>query len=177
MIEKQDLKEPKTDFGRGLVINLVKFAEHFMNDMAHQIHHVKLYLSKTLKERELMLSENPPSYLNYGRRPIQDIKSFLNIQVKIHGSLEEGLSSLIELWANGATDHLYDIIVPKRWSSTEIAEKVKELQELGLKMGHGFTGEIWKFEDFMKLQTMTREIALIIDRSIGLSRQVDIGNW
>ena len=168
---------PKTEFGRGLIINLVKFAEHFENRMANQISHAKLYMSKTKEEQELMLSDNPPPNLNYGRFPKEHMKGFLNIYVKVHGTSEKALSSLIELWANGASDHLYEILVPRRWKGTELEKKVKKLQHLGLEIGHGFTGKIWKFDDFVKLQDLTKEIAILIDSSIGLNKQVDLGKF
>ena len=44
----------------------------------------------------------------------------------------------IELWANGASDHLYEIEVPEGDDWKEIAFMVEELKELGLEMGHGF---------------------------------------
>ena len=122
----------ESEFGRGLVTCLVKFAEHF------------------------------------GR-------SALNFDNDKIGGIEESHS--VEVWANGASDHLYEITVPKKWKDTELERKVLELKEKGLEMGHGFTGKKWVKQDIYNLGYLAEEIAVMIDGKIGLKRIVDRGQW
>lgn len=44
----------------------------------------------------------------------------------------------IELWANGASDHLYKLIRPRRGVPRVEWERAKRLQERALDIGHGF---------------------------------------
>ena len=41
------------------------------------------------------------------------------------------------IWFNGASDHLYELEIPKQFKNTEIGKKAKELQDLSLEIGHG----------------------------------------
>ena len=118
----------ESDFGKGLVICLVKWAEHFM-----------------------LLTDLCKYFENFSE------------------------SERIETWANGASDHLYEIEVPEGKEWDRIRKKVKELQDKGLEMGHGFTGKKWTMEDFGELIELTHEIALMIDKKLGLKAQ--IGSW
>lgn len=130
----------QSEFGSGFLICLVKFAEHFMND---------IYFSEDNERRQALL--------------------------KMWGT-EEALSSWkIKLWANEASDHLYEIVAPRgrKWNS--IRKKVETLKGLGLTMGHGFTGKTWTLEDEQKLMTLTQEIALETDKLLGV--EGDLGRW
>ena len=119
----------ESEFGKGLVICLVKFAEHFMV---------------------------------FGRQ-LEEYK-------------KAGLKELgcVEVWANGASDHLYEIEVPSEWKNTEIETKVNELKDLGLEMGHGFKRNHTK-DDVEKLFNLTKEIAILIDKKLGLKPEK--GAW
>lgn len=115
----------ESEFGRGLVICLVKFAEHFPN---------------------------------------------------ITWSEKQDWS----VWANGASDHLYDIQVPKKWKDTELDRLVRELQDKGLDMGHGkgLLGNIkYTVKDIIELRDLTHKIALLIDQYSGLKKIADVGSW
>jgi len=165
----------KSEFGRGLVVNLIKFSEHFHNPMSQKMRSVKLYLSQTAEGREQMISDNPPSNFDYGTDVRNSIKSFLACEYKVYGSFEAGVSSLITLWANGATDHLYEIRTPKGKEWSEIRKLVKELQTKGLDMGHGFKDKLYELKDVSELQELTKRICILIDRKIGL--KPDWGEW
>jgi hypothetical protein len=129
----------KSEFGKGLVICLVKFAEHFMK------------LGGCLRQYAEMREKHPE----------QDTTLFT----------EQGA---VEMWANAASDHLYEIEVPEGKDWDEIREKVDDLKSLGLQMGHGFTRQFTK-ENAFSLQDTTREIAMLIDKKLGL--KPDIGKW
>ena len=126
-----------SEFGKGLVICLVKFAEHAM-DFVH-----------TLESYKSMRSITNPRLFSE--------------------------SSAVTIWANGASDHLYDIKTPKGKEWNEIRERVKELQKLGLDMGHGkglMGTKIFKQQDVQYLINLTRVIALMIDKKIGLTPDI-----
>ena len=138
-----------SEFGKGLVICLVKFAEHFERDGPTGVHRlIQGY------------------WTDFHKKCCNEV---------YNGDKEKYISHQIELWANGASDHLYEIRVPegKEWNT--IRKKVKKLQQKGLEIGHGFTSKKWTKEDFLELIQLTREIALMIDRKIGL--KPDIGKW
>jgi len=56
----------------------------------------------------------------------RSVEKFKAIYLKTCGDAKAGLSDMIELWANGATDHFYDMRVPKEWENTKLAKKVTE---------------------------------------------------
>lgn len=162
----------KSDFGKGLVICLTKFSEHFENHYIRELQIIKSYLKENKKNKELMTSPNPPSGLNYGVPHMDNLRFFMEKEVPISGSVEKALSQKIELWANGATDHLYEIEVPEKFRNTVLGKKIIKLQDKGLEIGHGFLGKIWTIEDVEELMNLTREIGILIDRKLGLRPEV-----
>ena len=126
-----------SEFGKGLVICLVKFAEHAMK------------LRDDLELYNKMVSDNPKLF-------------------------DE--SHAVEMWANGASDHLYEIEAPEGKDWDDIRIKVDDLKTLGLKMGHEMFGcSQYKADDAWALQELTREIALLIDEKLGL--KPDLGDY
>jgi len=132
-------KDAQSEFGSGLVICLVKFAEHAER---------WLYYKKTYAERH---------------------QSSPNEEWWTEGHV-------VMMFFNGASDHLDEIKVPKRWRGTEIDKKIAELRNLSLEIGHGFrhTREYTE-EDVIRAYDLCREIALLIDEKLGL--KPDIGKW
>lgn len=131
----------QSEFGKGFVLCLVKFAAHFMSDL-------------------------------YDRETSEDKKRSL----EIWGTEERLETSRVLLWASGASDHLYEIKAPSGLQWDGVRAKVKELQELGLKMGHGYNEEVmWKKENKFKLMDLTHEIAIETDKILGVESEV--GRW
>ena len=126
----------KSEFGKGLIICLVKFAEHFER------------WDSTKKLYEEMRQKSPDPFF------VKDV---------------------VEHYFNAAADHLYEIEVPPEWEGTKLGRKVKQLRDYGLRIGHSFNETTWTEKDVDKAHQMAREIALMIDRKIGL--KPDIGNW
>lgn len=91
---------------------------------------------------------------------------------RIFNGKSEGIfldtGTLITTWANGASDHLYEIEIPERYKGTEIETKVLELKRFGLEIGHGFIRHDYTKKDFMKLSSLTKEIALLVDTDLGV---------
>lgn len=135
-----------------------------------------MYKNRPEVEQKAMISDNPPDNLNYGamngylRFYVEDILPIYN------NDIDTSLSHEIELWANGASDHLYEIEVPKGKEWNEIKKMVEKLKDKGLLMGHGFKKDIvWKFKDINELKELTLKILLKIDKKIGL--EPDVGKW
>ena len=158
----------KSEFGKGLVICLVKFSEHFESDMFQKVRQYARFLELTEEQQNKIRYSNPPDNLNYGSAN----KSFdwwMNKIVPIWGTPKKTLSHEIEMCFSGASDHLYEIEVPKDKSWDSIRLKVNQLQDKGLEIGHGFNSKtIWKIEDMCELMDLTRKISLMIDKQIGL---------
>jgi len=171
------VKNLKSEFGKGLVINLVKFSEHFnyKGGYLRQIKSVLFYLEKNKEERDLMISDDPPPNLDYGKEIKEEIKMFLICYLKIWKSYEKAISQLITLWANGATDHLYEIEVPEGKEWNKIRKLVSELQNKGLDMGHGFKDKIYVYDDVLELWELVKKICILIDKKIGL--KPNWGEW
>ena len=136
--------DAKSEFGKGLAVCLLHFANHWDNDMWQRV--MRLEASR----QEGTIPEDESS------------------MISIYGTIEAAISSQITLWANGATDHLYEMEAPTspEWSS--VAHKVKVLKEIGIEMGLGFTNQQYTVEDTRDLFRLGKEIALEIDKLIGL---------
>lgn len=177
------MKKEQSEFGKGLVICLVKFAEHiYQHGFLFKIRIYKKFIEQTPENRELMISNNPPSNLNFGFLFMQELKHFVEIADEVYkGNYEEYLSHEIELWMNGASDHLYKIEVPEGKDWDKIRKKVNYLRDKGLDMGHGFRSlkgldtKKWELKDVIEVFNLCEEIAVMIDKKLGLKG--DIGQW
>ena len=144
--------------------------------MARQLGHFDMFLKLPEEKQKLIRSNNPPDNLNYGNDINKHFDWWMINIVPIWQTPEKTLSHEIESWLNGASDHLYEIEVPKGKSWDKIRKKVKQLQNKGLTIGHGFISEkIWKIEDINELKNLTRKISIMIDRNLGLKPEV--GSW
>lgn len=127
------------EYGRGLVNQLVRFAKH------QNYYNIQDKLRGVKTDLDMKM--------------IKEV--FKNDEAK-------WLSDKIELWANGSSDHLYDIEIPEEWHDTKLEELINKLRNKGLEMGHGFTGKLWTKEDFWELQELMKKIAMEIDKKIGV---------
>ena len=74
-------------------------------------------------------------------------------------------------WFNGASDHLFDLEIPKKWQRNKIGKLAKQLQDLALEIGHGNrmmdTSEK-VVKDHRKVIELTKELAFEIDKKLGV---------
>lgn len=154
-----------SEFGRGLCICLVKFAEHAESGPFMGIIRSAHLWHERLKEDDNALQK-------YGKDIQSDVVLFKNIYLR-NRTYEEAISHLIQMWFNAASDHLYEIEVPEQWKDTRLGNLIKQLQNFGLRIGHEFHNELYTFDDIITVMDFVREIALEIDRFLGL--QPDIG--
>jgi len=165
------MKKEKGKFCKNLVINITKFYQHFRDR----------YLEK--KERSefgkglvvcliKFYQHFSPEYL----REINICKEALS---SYYGNEEKALSRGITLWANGASDHLYEIEAPKGKEWKEVRQKEKELQDSGLKMGHGikFYEEktLYTLKDVERLRELAENILMVVNGKLSL--KFDLWQW
>lgn len=157
------MAKQKSEFGSGLVINLVKFSEHFFNDQAMNISIIHIFRDKLDNEAELR---------KYDKSVLEAVKFYKCFE---RGSYEENLSAMIILWANGATDHLYEI---QTIGDKKIDKLIRKLQKDGLEMGHGFLkNKIYTFDDMDKLRQLTNNISILLDKKVLKLKNVDWGEF
>ncbi len=158
-----------SEFGKGFIICLVKFAEHASK------------LSADLARYKELAENSPkpiPKYIpkkQYERFTKEKYKKTRRIYSPNAAPFLFDENEIVTMWANGASDHLYEIEVPKGKSWDEIREKVEKLKKDGLAMGHGFIGKNYKKKDAYALIELTQDIALMIDEKLGL--KPDIGEY
>ncbi len=164
----------KSEFGKGLVICLVKFAQHRTQHNADSFGIFDKWIKQNPENRKLMLSPSPPDNLNYGFPHMQRLKHFVEIADKIYeGDYEKYLSKEIETFMNGASDHLYEIEVPKdkRWD--KVRKMVEKLRKKALHMGHGFEEKKkWTLKDVEDLFELINKISVEIDKNLGLKAEI-----
>lgn len=74
----------------------------------------------------------------------------------------------LEMWFNGASDHLYELQIPKKWESKEIGRLAKWIQDKGLYWGHGFKTKPTK-KDFDMIFNKVEKLARLIDKELGVN--------
>lgn len=74
------------------------------------------------------------------------------------------------LWFNGASDHLYEFEIPKKWEKKTLGKKARKLQRIALDIGHGKRMmEKDNEKDFHECVKLTKEIGLLIDKELGVN--------
>jgi hypothetical protein len=156
-------EKEESDFGRGLIVCLVKFSEHLhFEGHLQRIYAVERWIKGGMKDT-----------LN---SDTAEIELFKKVELKVYKDPERAFSHLIEMWANGASDHLYEIKVPKAWNNNSIGRNVRKLKNLGLTMGHGFPNKTYTLKDIEELRKLVRRIAIAIDKQIGIE-DAEWGRW
>lgn len=156
-----------SEFGKGFLYCLTLFACHFSNDQADNIKKFSFLMHMNPADRELAMSDDPPPHLNYGKDMEHAFFYWKKIQ-PIYETPEKTLSSMITLWANGSSDHLYEIECPEKFKNGVVEVKVMELRNKGLDMGHGFKNKIYTIEDMVELITLTADIVKLVDKELGV---------
>lgn len=76
-----------------------------------------------------------------------------------------------QLWFYGASDHFYELEIPKKLENTSIGKKARELQSKALEIGHGrglFNFKSIEDKAIDKFFTEIEDLAMEIDRYLGL---------
>lgn len=142
-----------SEFGKGLVYNLVLFAMHCDNEFASEIRGLNFVIHmKDVTEYD---------------RTIFDALNTIEAYKDIYPNPADLLRHRINMWANGASDHLYEI--KTNVGDKELKKKLEELKTLGLDMGHGsglIDGTVCNWDNFCKLHELVKECARLIDSEL-----------
>lgn len=73
------------------------------------------------------------------------------------------------MWFNGASDHLYELEIPKQWERKKLGKLAKKIQDTALDLGHGMDGRA-KCTEKAKTQIFDdlQELCLLIDKELGV---------
>lgn len=159
-----DDKEP-SEFGRGVVVCLAKFTEHLANRQAVSVANEIRYRRMTDEEKatEVREAEQHPR-----GDAAQRIASRLYSGI-LASLTRDAVSESLERWANGASDHFYDL--DRERAPTPLCE----LADLTLDMGHGFRGQTWTEGDWTRIHDLWRAACLAVDEKLGAAP--DWGKW
>lgn len=165
MIEEQTEEVSKSEFGSGIVVCLAKFSEHLWNWSAESVMNAHWWLGLSQKEREDAQKE--VKQFPHGDMA-QRVMRLHCVFMGIRQSEAHEFSAAVEMWANGASDHFYDL-------AENAPAPLKELAELTLMMGHGFSDRIWTWEDWLHMRELWKQSCLAVDAMLGID--ADWGNY
>ena len=168
------MKKEKGKFCRNLIVNLIKFYQCFIN---------KYFKKKKSEFGKGLVVCLFKFYQHFSPEYLKEINICKGALSSYCGE-EKALSRGITLWANGASDHLYEIESPEGKEWNEVRKKVKILQDSGLEMGHGIArytrGAIYTLKDVERLRELAEEILMAVNNKLKLnlhfeeSRELDI---
>ncbi|MBA7565284.1 hypothetical protein ES695_13640 [Candidatus Atribacteria bacterium 1244-E10-H5-B2] len=158
------MKKEKGKFCRDLIVSLVKFYQHLIDK------YFKKEKSEFGKGLVVCLAK---FYQHFSPEYLERINICKGAFSSYYGNEEKALSRGITLWANGASDHLYEIEAPEGKEWNEVKEKVKILQDSGLEMGHGiacYTKDIiYALKDVERLRELAEEILMAVNNKLKLN--------
>jgi hypothetical protein len=162
------MKRRQSEFGKGFIYNLVLFVHHIDNLLSQRISNCAFVMKQTEERKEKILSEFPEKKYEYGFN--KEVKWWYEKIVPIWDSPEKALSQEIQLWASGASDHLYEMEIPPQFKRKKLGKLAGWLQDFGLEMGHGIIGNdrIYTADDYQKIWETVKEIVLLIDKELGV---------
>lgn len=155
-----DEKE-ESEFGSGIVVCLAKFSEHLGNRHMEAISHAICWMA------------NPDRHAEWRTMPIQGDHARFMTDVTLLEIFEKvdapgrGLSQMIWMWMNGASDHFYDL------DRKRAPAQLVELADLVLSIGHGFLEHAWTKETVDKIFQLWKDSCLAVDEQLG----VQSGEW
>jgi len=158
------MKKVKFRFCKDLIAKLAKFFRYFMD------RYFKKEKSEFGKGLVVCLVK---FYQHFSPEYLKEIDICKEALSSYYGNEEKALSRGITLWANGASDHLYEIEAPKGKEWEEVRQKVKELQDSGLEMGHGIRFNkkevIYTLKDIERLRELAEEILMAVNNKLKLN--------
>lgn len=162
--------EEQSEFGSGVIVCLVKFSEHLSNDMMMRYVHAQWWYNANQLKRDAWESEARHYPTGDSSRIVAHARS---VFMGIRENSEAELLSALAMWANGASDHFYQL-------DAELAPpKLKILADFMLDLGHG-SGMMGKWERSAEdtidyIWQMWEEATLEIDVKFG--SKPDWGQW
>lgn len=90
-------------------------------------------------------------------------------ELEIWKTKDVTISRHIEIFFNGASDHLYEMEVPSEFEGNEIGELALKLKQKALEIGHGFSGRMWTKDDFIECYDLLKRIMFLLDKMLGVN--------
>jgi len=94
-----------------------------------------------------------------------DLKTYKEMRIKNPDLFDE--KKAFRMWFNGASDHLYELEIPKKYEGTKIGRLAKWIQDKGLYWGHEFEKEPTR-KDFNMMFEKIEKLARLIDNELGV---------
>ena len=82
-------------------------------------------------------------------------------------------SFVTEMWFNGSSDHLYDLVIPEDMSEY-LKNRLSRFRKKVLNWGHGFNSDVTKEDKAWAIQE-AKDIIRLIDKSYGVD--TERGEW
>lgn len=73
----------------------------------------------------------------------------------------------LSMWFNGASDHFYELVVPKQLKKTEIGKLADWITERSLHFGHGSKDKP-TIEETRAIVDAVERLAILIDKELGV---------
>jgi len=160
----------QSEFGSGVVVCLAKFSEHlsapFARRFTNALHWSKMDATEQQKRRDEALQYPHGD----SARLVGNVKG---VFMGIRASEQEELMSALSTWANGASDHFYDL------DRDKAPQELIELADYMLDLGHG-SGLMGKWpndpsDTWDYIWKQWEEACLAVDRQLGV--EPDWGQW
>lgn len=148
-----------SEFGSGIVVCLAKFSEHLAGHGDSSMQNERL-IRKVAKAKNLKEVRALDGYVS--------MYEFDKPGVLFEEAREQSVSHSIEIWMNAASDHFYDL-------DEKAPEPLRELAALTLRIGHGFTGEVWTVETIDEIRELWKQSCIAVDAMLGV--ESDWGEW
>lgn len=155
------------EFGAGIVVCLAKFSEHLHEHGPYSERAIREFASWSDAEHARRAAEAE-------KFPLGDSAAKLLRMSLYEGSADRGgreaaISDAIGMWMNAASDHFYEL------DQEKAPKPLRELADLTLRIGHGFTEETWTIETMDRIRELWRDSCLAVDRMLGV--EPDWGKW
>lgn len=163
-----------SEFGRGIVIPLVKFSQHLGYG---ETYHSAItagwrWLEMTPEEKQQKIQESE----EYPRGDAAGFMQSLGVAEiyteAVSNTPEHAISRMLEMWMYAAADHFYEL-------DDKAPQALKDLASLALRMGRpwgGDIGKVWGKEDYDRIFDLWKEATLQVEAQLGV-RDAAWGEW
>jgi hypothetical protein len=154
------MSDEPSEFGKGIVVCLAKFSEHLSEHGPYSERMIMEYARWTPEEKAYCEKELRQYPHGDAAQKLARMTLF-EMMERLERSKQEVISHAIEMWMNAASDHFYDL-------DERAPKPLKELADLALRIGHGFTGEIWTVQTIQTVRELWQQSCLAVDRMLGI---------
>ena len=155
-----------SEFGAGIVVCLAKFSEHlqdpgFTNESAIR------EFARWDDDEAMSCAVEAKRFPSGDAAQKLARMGVLGYSAKGQGK-DWAISKAIEMWANGASDHFYDL-------DDKAPPSLKMLAEIMIHIAHGFSTECWTIATLDHIRDLWKRSCLEVDKMLGV--EPDWGEW